>query len=245
MATIREFQGNLFDTSCQTVVNTVNCVGVMGKGIALHFRFRYPQMFESYVRCCDKGELRPGRLQLWTKSHPWILNFPTKLHWKHPSKLEYIEEGLAKFADTYQQRKITSIAFPQLGTSCGGLAWDDVRKLMVDALEPLPNLEVEIYQYNPAAADAFFDRMYQRIHRFDVDEYKTHLGVPRKQAQILRDALAESRVHSMEQLVKLNGVGDKTIEKLCAFGDAVQQGDQQRIVTNNERQYSLVEEPTV
>src|SRR5437660_12896839 len=86
--------GDLFTSRAQTLVNTVNCVGVMGKGIALEFKNRYLQMFVAYARLCDDRQLRPGLLYLWTKSTPWILNFPTKDHWKYPSKLGCIETGV-------------------------------------------------------------------------------------------------------------------------------------------------------
>lgn len=238
MATIREFHGNIFETSCQTIVNTVNCVGVMGKGIAFEFRHRYPEMFASYARLCKERRLRPGLLQLWTKSTPWILNFPTKNHWKHPSRLEYIEAGLKKFAKTYRERDISSIAFPQLGTSSGGLRWSDVRCLMLKYLEPLANLDVEIYQFDPSAKDTFFDRLYQRLHRFDVRDYKINLGIPPKQARIIRDALVTQTVRSMTELRNLSGVGEKTVGKLYAY---VNQSGVSRVVTAAERQPSLLD----
>ena len=241
MAKINEFQGNIFETSCQTVVNTVNCVGVMGKGIALQFRRRYPEMFKSYVRCCDYGRLKPGLLQLWTKSEPWILNFPTKDDWKAPSKLEYIEKGLIKFGETYHKRGITSVAFPQLGSSSGGLNWVDVRSIMYENLQPLRNLQIEIYLFDPNAKDTFFDRLYQRINRFGDEDYKLHLGIQKKQAQLIREAIACSSVNSMIHLEELQGIGEKTIEKIYVFGNTIKRGER-RIMTNAERQPSLLDE---
>ena len=85
---IKEIKGNIFNSKCQALVNTVNCVGVMGKGIALECKLRFPGMFEKYKEFCDTKKIRPGILQLWKNSKPWVLNFPTKMHWKDPSKIE-------------------------------------------------------------------------------------------------------------------------------------------------------------
>ena len=90
-------RGNIFEAPAQTLVNTVNTVGVMGKGIALTFKSIYPEMFRQYVELCDAGELDIGRLFLYRTSNKLILNFPTKKHWRNPSKLEYIEAGLQTF----------------------------------------------------------------------------------------------------------------------------------------------------
>jgi len=129
---------NLFDSPAQTLVNTVNVVGVMGKGIAAEFKQRYPDMFEKYRQFCQRGSLTVGKLFLYKSPNKWVLNFPTKKHWRSPSKVEYIEEGLRKFAETYTEHGITSISFPQLGTGNGGLAWEGVvRPLMEHYLKAL------------------------------------------------------------------------------------------------------------
>lgn len=111
--------GDLFTSEAQTLVNTVNCVGVMGKGIALEFKKRYPDMFQKYKEICDAGLLDIGKLQLYKTPDKWILNFPTKTHWRYHSKEWYLEKGLQKFLDTYKMKGITSIAFPLLGASNG------------------------------------------------------------------------------------------------------------------------------
>lgn len=121
---------NLFESPAQTLVNTVNTVGVMGKGIANDFRRLYPEMFERYREFCDRGEFAVGQLYLFRTPHKWVLNFPTKKHWRSPSQLEWIEAGLVKFLETYSQYGITSVSFPQLGTGNGGLDWERVRPLM-------------------------------------------------------------------------------------------------------------------
>ena len=119
---IKTYKGNLFSSSCQTIVNTVNCVGIMGAGIALEYRLRYPKMYKKYVEYCKTGLIKIGSLWLYKHSdEKWVLNFPTKTHWKYPSKTEYLLMGLDKFIDSYEQKGITSVAFPILGSEKGGL----------------------------------------------------------------------------------------------------------------------------
>jgi O-acetyl-ADP-ribose deacetylase (regulator of RNase III) len=136
---------NIFESNAQVLVNTVNTVGVMGKGLAKEFKRLYPEMFKQYQKFCEEGQLRVGKLQLCKTSNKWILNFPTKANWRHPSKLEYIEQGLQKFVDNYERLGIKSIAFPMLGCGNGGLSWEDeVKPLMERYLKDLP-IEVFIH----------------------------------------------------------------------------------------------------
>jgi O-acetyl-ADP-ribose deacetylase (regulator of RNase III) len=135
---LKYVSSNLFDSPAQTLVNTVNVVGVMGKGIAAEFKRRYPGMFRRYAEHCKNGSLDIGKLYLYRTANKLILNFPTKKHWRHPSRLEYIEAGLKKFVDTYAAHGIVSISFPQLGCGNGGLPWSEVQPLMQRYLKDLP-----------------------------------------------------------------------------------------------------------
>ena len=137
--------GNLFESQCQTLVNTVNCVGVMGKGIALEFKKLYPKMFELYRTYCKQGLLEIGKLYLWKGEDNWVLNFPTKINWRNPSKYEWIEKGLQKFVITYKEKGITSIAFPMLGCNNGKLDKNIVLPMMKKYLEKCDDLDIEIY----------------------------------------------------------------------------------------------------
>lgn len=121
---------SILESPAQTLVNTVNCVGVMGKGLAHEFKQREPDMFRAYKRICDQKALVPGKLWLWRGNDNWVLNFPTKLHWKNPSKLEWIEAGLEKFVTAYAAQGITEISFPRLGCGNGNLDWADVQPVM-------------------------------------------------------------------------------------------------------------------
>ena len=132
----------VFDSPAQTIVNPVNCVGVMGKGLALAVENRYPEVFDKYVIACESGKMGIGKLQLVKAKDRWILNFPTKKHWRGASKLEFIEAGLKKFVKTYRRRHIASVAFPPLGCGHGGLKWDEVEPLMRRYLEGLDKIEI-------------------------------------------------------------------------------------------------------
>ena len=113
--------GNIFTTNCDVIVNTVNCVGVMGAGIALECRLRYPDMYVKYKSLCKRNLIEVGKLWLYKSDEKWILNFPTKRDWKFPSKAEFIHKGLQKFIEVYEQKDIQSIAFPMLGADKGGI----------------------------------------------------------------------------------------------------------------------------
>ena len=137
--------GSLFQSPAQVLVNTVNTVGVMGKGIAKEFKRIYPDMFRQYQALCEARRFSVGQLWLYKTPHKWILNFPTKQHWRQPSRVEYIEVGLQKFVDTYSARGITSVAFPALGCGNGELNWDSqVRPVMERYLNKLP---VDVFVY--------------------------------------------------------------------------------------------------
>jgi O-acetyl-ADP-ribose deacetylase (regulator of RNase III) len=145
--------GNLLDSDCQCLINTVNTVGVMGKGIALEFKKKYPHMFEVYKLHCMKGSLNTGQVMFYRqKPNPLFVDdkiiclFPTKEHWRNPSRIEYIESGLKAFIKYYPDWKIESVAFPKLGCGNGGLDWEHhIKPLMIGYLEQLP-IRVEIYE---------------------------------------------------------------------------------------------------
>lgn len=136
--------GNIFESNCLTIVNTVNCVGVMGKGIALEFKKKYPNMFMDYVLRCGRGELKPGKPYLYREGSINILNFPTKDHWRSPSRLSYVIDGLVWFVENYASLGIESVAFPPLGCGNGGLSWGVVGPIMYQILKDLP-INIEIY----------------------------------------------------------------------------------------------------
>jgi len=138
--------GDIFKSPAQVLTNAVNCVGVMGKGIALEFKNRYPSLFHDYKKRCDNREVLPGQPYLWENEDVQILNFPTKRHWRDHSLLQDIEEGLAYLAANYEKMGIQSLAMPALGCGNGGLRWDEVQPLIDKYLGAIPDLDVYVYQ---------------------------------------------------------------------------------------------------
>ncbi len=154
---IRYVVGNMLSADTQALVNTVNTVGVMGKGIALQFKERYPQNYAKYLAACKSGELTTGRLLVVKEKtldeDRIIINFPTKKDWKHPSKYEYVEAGLQALRETIAKYNIRSIAIPPLGCGNGRLQWDKVQRLMEHYLGDLDNVDILIYQPNDAVKE--------------------------------------------------------------------------------------------
>ena len=168
--------GNIFDSKAETLVNTVNCVGVMGKGIASEFKNKYPEMFNEYKEMCKNKILKTGTLYPYVKDNKVVvLNFPTKNHWRSPSKLEYIIDGLKWFVENYELLDITSIAFPPLGCGNGGLSWDSIGPIMYHYLHKLP-IDIEIYApYNTSPTKltkAFLESNYDDENKSDGVKYK-------------------------------------------------------------------------
>jgi O-acetyl-ADP-ribose deacetylase (regulator of RNase III) len=149
---IQYVTGNILDSKAQALVNTVNTMGVMGKGIALQFKKAYPNNYKAYEKACKLGEVEVGKMFITedfntTSGDRIIINFPTKTSWKKPSEYKYIEDGLDSLIAEINARKIESIAIPPLGAGNGGLNWERVKKLIE---EKLKNLRIDIYLYEPS-----------------------------------------------------------------------------------------------
>ena len=143
-------QGNLLDARVEAVVNTVNTVGVMGKGIALMFKEKYPENFQAYEAACKAGEVKVGEMFVTAgvelDGPRWIINFPTKKHWRQPTKVEWVRSGLEALREVIREKRIRSIAIPPLGCGNGGLDWGDVRPMIEEALGDLPGAEITVYE---------------------------------------------------------------------------------------------------
>jgi O-acetyl-ADP-ribose deacetylase (regulator of RNase III) len=184
---------SLLESTAQTLVNTVNCVGVMGKGIAKDFKEREPEMFAAYKKICDQKLLSPGKLWLWKGANSWILNFPTKQHWRYPSKITWIESGLKKFVGSYEALGITEISFPRLGCGNGGLKWDDVRPVMERYLKALP---IQIYVHDFTVDIDLPEHMETVAHQLKeelVDEtsFESFLSALQRVAELSNDKFVE------------------------------------------------------
>lgn len=143
-------QGDLLKEEAEALVNTVNCVGVMGRGIALQFKKAFPDNFKAYELACKKKDVQPGRMFVFeteqlTKPY-YIINFPTKRHWRGKSRMEDVEAGLKALVDTIHHYGIRSIAIPPLGSGLGGLNWVEVKERIKTALKPLDQVKVIVFE---------------------------------------------------------------------------------------------------
>lgn len=150
--TITFKRGDLFSEPAEALVNTVNCVGVMGKGVALEFKKRWPANFKAYKKLCEGKELAPGRMfifdtkELFASEGPrYLVNFPTKAHWRSKSQISYIEDGLSALREEIVMHGIKSIAIPPLGCGNGGLDWADVKPLILAKLSELEGVEIVVF----------------------------------------------------------------------------------------------------
>jgi len=143
-------RGDILQADAEALVNTVNCVGVMGRGIAFQFRKTFPENFAAYKSACDANEMRPGKMFVYALKRldnpRFIINFPTKRHWKGNSRIEDIKSGLAALIEEMGQRNIRSIAVPPLGCGLGGLDWKQVKSLIEDAFAGLPDVHVLLFE---------------------------------------------------------------------------------------------------
>lgn len=154
--------GDLLTADVEALVNTVNCVGIMGRGVALQFKEAFPANFKAYAAACKREEVQPGRMFVFetgTMTNPkFIINFPTKRHWRGKSRMEDIESGLVALVQEIRNRNIRSIAIPPLGAGLGGLHWPDVRKRIENALAEITDLQVIVFEPNGAPAEAMRNR---------------------------------------------------------------------------------------
>jgi len=152
---IRFTQGDILQANVEALVNTVNCVGVMGRGVALQFKQAFPANFKAYAAACARNEVQPGRMFVTETGQltgpRYIINFPTKRHWRGASRIEDIDAGLVALVTEIQQRGIRSIAIPPLGSGLGGLDWNEVKQRIEQALADLPDIDVVVFE--PYAAN--------------------------------------------------------------------------------------------
>lgn len=206
-------EGNIFNTSCQTIVNTVNCVGVMGAGIALECRLRYPEMYDRYIKLCAEKRIDIGLLWIYKSEDKWVLNFPTKKHWRYPSRIEYLHLGLKKFVETYNDKGIESIAFPLLGADKGGIDQEESLAIMTSYLEKV-NINVEIYRYSLEAKDDLFDKTKEWLIVQDIDDISRATNIRKSALVKLRETMQSKEIHQLNQLGNIKGIGIKTLEKI-------------------------------
>lgn len=148
---IKYIKGDMFTDRSEAIVNTVNCVGIMGKGVALEFKKRWPQNFKEYKKVCDDKTLSPGLMfihdnsDMFNAGPRYLINFPTKQHWRSKSKISFIEAGLDDLVNQVRKLRIQSVALPPLGCGNGGLEWQEVRKLVETKLAELSEVDFHVY----------------------------------------------------------------------------------------------------
>lgn len=151
--------GDILTEDVEALVNTVNCVGVMGRGIALQFKNIFPANFQFYADACKRDEVQPGRMLVFKTgqiTNPrYIINFPTKRHWRGKSRIEDIEVGLVALAQEIKLRDIQSIAIPPLGSGLGGLDWAEVRPRIAAAMQVCSDRKIVIFEPNNAYEDTY------------------------------------------------------------------------------------------
>jgi O-acetyl-ADP-ribose deacetylase (regulator of RNase III) len=151
---IKLTQGDILKADAEALVNTVNCVGIMGRGVALQFRKAFSENFKAYEVACKANQVQPGKMFVYDLNRLYnprfIINFPTKRHWKSNSRIEDIQAGLTDLIAVVQQQQISSIAIPPLGCGLGGLNWGEVKPLIIEAFQTIP--EVNVLLFEPAGA---------------------------------------------------------------------------------------------
>ncbi len=181
--------GDLLKVEADAIVNTVNCVGVMGKGIALQFKKKWPENFKAYEKACKAGSIRPGSMfvhelgRLAGKPY-FIINFPTKDHWRGKSELSFIEDGLKDLVRMVREHGIRSIAIPPLGCGNGGLDWSVVKPLIEQAFLPLIG-EVDVLAYAPDGAQGTHSTRLEPAQAGDHDPPAGECGTPAVDARSL------------------------------------------------------------
>lgn len=208
---ITYYDGTAFNTTAKALVNTVNTVGVMGAGIAMEFALRFPDMLSDYQEKCKNKLLTTGKVDYYkTNTGIIIVNFPTKWHFKYPSKIEWIEAGLRDFVKTYKDHGITSIAFPRLGCANGGLNWLQVQPLMEKYLRDI-DAHVYICLDKLPYAEGKEAEMVNKYNQTTINDLSKKIKLTQKQKENLE---INGAVKRFWHISEIPGIGDKTYKAI-------------------------------
>ncbi len=188
----------------------------MGKGVALEFRRRFPEMFNIYRKVCEDRKLHPGQICPYRARQPWILNLAVKDHWRYPSRLEWVEQCLMRFVGHHRRLGITSVAFPWIGAMNGGLPWEEVHDLMRNYLDLLQDIDIEIIEFDPDTPDPLFVRLQQLAQTQNASVFARQVGIAQRPADLICRATNEAKVPSLTRLCELPGLDKATVERLYA-----------------------------
>ena len=225
----KERSGNLFASEADALVNTVNCVGPMGKGIALEFRRRFPEMYTVYRRVCEKGQLRPGQILPYRTSTPWILNLAVKDDWKQPSKIEWVEQCLEKFCAWYPKVELRSVAFPWMGAMNGRIPLGEIKDTTRRYLSDLNDIDVEVYTFDPKARDPLFDALISLVSRLDPEEFAHQSGIRKNYVEAIYGILNGTNTSNLAEITSSGRLGKTSLDRLYAFLVA----SERKLVTNH------------
>lgn len=206
-------KGSVFNSNTQAIVNTVNCVGVMGAGIALEFSLRFPEMYVDYKTKCENGEIQIGKIDYFQLSPSQIIcNFPTKKDFKYKSNLVWIEEGLKNFCSTYKSNNIKSVSFPKLGTSNGDLSWKDVKFLMEKYLSEL-DIDIVICLDEEIEADGKEKEMVDSFNEVIISEI-TKIRLNKKQIDVIN---MSTPIKRFRDILNFRSISTNTYKKLFIY----------------------------
>ena len=211
---LKYLEGTVFNIDAHALVNTVNCIGIMGAGIALEFKLRYPLMFEDYEAKCNQKQITTGNVYYYKNDDgKTIINFPTKWHFKYPSQLIWIEQGLQDFVKTYKQHGITSVAFPKLGTSNGGLHWEDVKRVMEKYLSNL-DIDVNICLDSVKEAEGIEKQMLDKFNLMSIIQLADKVKLSSKQKEEIRSTMPYTRFWKIRET---ESIGIKTYSSMFKY----------------------------
>jgi len=221
MAEFVELSGNIFRSGCELLVVTVNCEGVMGAGIALDAKLRWPGVFQQYETECQSDSLRIGTNILIRENgndvSRNVICFPTKDRWRNPSKISYIQAGLEDLKTKVKEHHIRSIAMPHLGCSNGGLQWSEVKPHIKTTLGDLPSLRVELWNFVEERDDPDFAKLITLLRDSDKSAATQQLRLQPRQFNSLVSALRLEGVRGLSSLQRAPGVGEKTLAAVYRF----------------------------
>jgi O-acetyl-ADP-ribose deacetylase (regulator of RNase III) len=209
-------EGSIFDSSCEYLTNTINTVGAMGAGLALEFRLRVPEMYALYKEKCASGEIKIGNYWIYDRPNrigKMILNFPVKKEFRHPSKWEYIIEGLRYFVENYRKDNITSIAMPTLGSRLGKLDDEGVLIMMQEDLRDLP-ITIEIYRRY--GQDRFTRWVKRLISEMTVSEISKEFDLSKSKSEQIKVRVSEAFL--LSDLVSFQKMSIRLVQMLYDFG---------------------------
>ena len=210
---ITEKKVSVFNSGCDALINTVNCKGIMGAGLALEFKMRYPRLFDQYEQDCKNGYVKIGEIRKYEVDGTIILNFPTKNDWKYPSELSYIEKGLDYFCRHWKDWDVKSVAMPPLGCNNGHLDVTVVKKMIFDKLSDV-GVDVIICE-DPGYPEGKEKQMLDLLKSSDIALLCKDLKIRKKQTEQLIGEI--STIKRFYELLEIEGVGEETYRKLFNY----------------------------